>query len=320
MYTDHIENFINNAGWTKREFDSIFMREHLEKKRLVLPVWHDVSAQEVYEYSPSLLDVYALNWEMGEEEVIRKLHSVLVQVGLNLQENNSMQYGFDPDRLLLDKIVLNKIDAARMQLEAAVKMFFFEWDAVSQHTLVGVAHGIFHDLARKRGIEGSIKDSPLIRPEERKEFIAAVNAPQNYFKHAVREDNDIQATFYYKVTRFYLFDAILLFVKLGGAVTYTLKVFLLRFQLRYPDLLQYEPAEETLRRIRDDAAADPQARGAGMRVARRQTGSSPHLCRDLGHPCPQRSSPAIPARAPCGRDLGAGARTPTIAHRVLISR
>ena len=170
-----------------------------------------------------------------------------------------MHYGFDPDRLLLDKIVLNKIDAARMQLESAVKMFFFEWDAVSKHTLVGAAHGIVHDLARKRGIEGSLKDSPLIRPEERKEFVAAVNAPQNYFEHADREDAETQATFYYNVTRFYLFDAILLFVKLGGAVTYTLKIFLLWFQLRYPDLLQYEPAEETLRRIRDDAAADPEA-------------------------------------------------------------
>lgn len=73
------KNFLGNSGWTKREFDSIFTRELLEKKRLVLPVWHDVTAEEVYEYSPSLLDVYALNWEMGENEVIRRLHSALIQ-------------------------------------------------------------------------------------------------------------------------------------------------------------------------------------------------------------------------------------------------
>jgi TIR domain len=73
------KHFLGNSGWTKREFDSIFTRELLEKKRLVLPVWHDVTAQAVYEYSPSLLDVYALNWEMGEDEVVRKLHSVLAQ-------------------------------------------------------------------------------------------------------------------------------------------------------------------------------------------------------------------------------------------------
>ena len=73
------KNFLGNSGWTKLEFNLIFTRELLEKKRLVLPIWHGVTAEEVYEYSPSLLNVVALNWEMGEEVVVRKLHSVLVQ-------------------------------------------------------------------------------------------------------------------------------------------------------------------------------------------------------------------------------------------------
>jgi TIR domain len=47
------KNFLGNSGWTKGEFNSVFTRELLENKRLVLPVWHDVTAQEVYEYSPS---------------------------------------------------------------------------------------------------------------------------------------------------------------------------------------------------------------------------------------------------------------------------
>jgi hypothetical protein len=75
------KNFLSNAGWTRREFDSIFTRELVEKKRLVLPVWYGVSAKEVYDYSPSLLDVYALNWEMGEDEIVKKLHSALAQAG-----------------------------------------------------------------------------------------------------------------------------------------------------------------------------------------------------------------------------------------------
>lgn len=73
------KNFIDNAGWTKREFNSIFTREIFEKKRLVLPVWHGVTAEEIYEYSPSLLDVYALNWDIGEDEVVKKLHAALAQ-------------------------------------------------------------------------------------------------------------------------------------------------------------------------------------------------------------------------------------------------
>src|SRR6266545_629542 len=50
-------NFFSNRGWTKKEFDSVFTREILEEKQLVLPVWHGVGKQEVYEYSPSLLNV-----------------------------------------------------------------------------------------------------------------------------------------------------------------------------------------------------------------------------------------------------------------------
>jgi hypothetical protein len=72
-------NFISNNGWTKKEFDSIFTREILEEKKLVLPVWYQVSKEQVYEYSPSLLNVKGANWEsLGEEEVCRQLYRVIV--------------------------------------------------------------------------------------------------------------------------------------------------------------------------------------------------------------------------------------------------
>lgn len=50
-------NFISNNGWTKKEFDSIFTREILEEQQLVLPVWFNVTERQVYDYSPSLLNV-----------------------------------------------------------------------------------------------------------------------------------------------------------------------------------------------------------------------------------------------------------------------
>jgi hypothetical protein len=71
-------NFISNKGWTKVEFNSVFTREILEQSSVVLPVWYNVSAQQVYEYSPSLADKVALNWQqLGEAEVIRKLYNVI---------------------------------------------------------------------------------------------------------------------------------------------------------------------------------------------------------------------------------------------------
>ena len=74
------QNFIANNGWTKKEFDSIFTREIVEEKKLVLPVWYKVTKECVYDYSPSLLNVKGADWEMlGEDEVCRQLHRVIME-------------------------------------------------------------------------------------------------------------------------------------------------------------------------------------------------------------------------------------------------
>lgn len=72
-------NFISNRGWTKAEFDSIFTRQILEEQELVLPVWYKVSKQDVYEYSPSLLNVKGADWEkLGDEEACRQLYRAIM--------------------------------------------------------------------------------------------------------------------------------------------------------------------------------------------------------------------------------------------------
>jgi hypothetical protein len=72
-------NFLSNNGWTKTEFDSIFTRQILEEQKLVLPVWHQVTKQEVYSYSPSLLNLKAAVWEnLGQEETCRQLYNAIM--------------------------------------------------------------------------------------------------------------------------------------------------------------------------------------------------------------------------------------------------
>lgn len=66
-------DFLSNPGWTKEEFNSLFTRELIEKSDIILPVWHDVSQGDVYDYSPALANRVALKWEEGGEAVIRKL-------------------------------------------------------------------------------------------------------------------------------------------------------------------------------------------------------------------------------------------------------
>lgn len=70
-------NFLSNSGWAKREYDSVFTRELVEDKKVILPVWHGVSASDVYEYSPVLADKVGARWELGKEEVARRLFAAI---------------------------------------------------------------------------------------------------------------------------------------------------------------------------------------------------------------------------------------------------
>jgi hypothetical protein len=68
-------NFLSNRGWGKKEFESIFTRELLEDSALVLPIWCGVTKQQVYDYSPSLLNVKGIDWAaLGEDEVCRQIY------------------------------------------------------------------------------------------------------------------------------------------------------------------------------------------------------------------------------------------------------
>jgi TIR domain len=74
-------NFLANEGWSKAEFDSIFTREILEKKGVILPVWHNVTAREVYEYSPRLADKVGLPSSLGVTELARRLSNAVKSSG-----------------------------------------------------------------------------------------------------------------------------------------------------------------------------------------------------------------------------------------------
>ena len=72
-------NFLANNGWTKKEFNSIFTREILEKTNLLLPVWCGVTEDQVYQYCTSLLTPKGLDWKtLGEEETCRQLYRAIV--------------------------------------------------------------------------------------------------------------------------------------------------------------------------------------------------------------------------------------------------
>jgi len=166
-------------------------------------------------------------------------------------------FRFDPEEIFKDDITLDKFEAAKLQIISAIKTFFYNWDVVSTHTLAGAAHQILHDISKTKGKRLSLKDSKMIKEDKRKEFINAVNRPQNYFKHSDK-DQKHKLIFHHKLTPLYLFDTIRMYILLTGSQCFEMRVFLIWIQLRYPDLLNYPPAENDLRKIRADTK-DPDA-------------------------------------------------------------
>lgn len=71
-------NFLKNSGWTKTEFNTIFTREIIETKRLVLPVWAGATKEEIYEYCPILVDRVGVNWDKGIGFVVSKIQQAML--------------------------------------------------------------------------------------------------------------------------------------------------------------------------------------------------------------------------------------------------
>ena len=66
-------NFLSNSGWGKAEFKSIFTREIVEKQNLILPIWHEVSIEQVFNYSPLLADRVGLSSSLGIKELTSRI-------------------------------------------------------------------------------------------------------------------------------------------------------------------------------------------------------------------------------------------------------
>ena len=88
------------------------------------------------------------------------------------------------------ELQLSKLDAARRQIESAIRLYFHEGDPVAIHTLVAAGYELLRDLNKHRGGEPMFfKDRFLdhIVPEMRPEFVRVVNEAENFFKHADRD-------------------------------------------------------------------------------------------------------------------------------------
>ncbi len=112
---------------------------------------------------------------------------------------------------------IEKLEAARRNLAAAVRLFFERGDPIAIHTLAAAAQGVIRDVARGRGLAYTsiLHDHPDIPAESQKEWIKILNASRNFFKHA---DADLNGTLEFdeSANEILLLDACLVLSELSG--------------------------------------------------------------------------------------------------------
>ena len=70
----------SDDSWCKLEFDKLAAREELSSDKVILPIWYNVTKDDVAKHSPYLADKYALNADrLGINGLITELGKVLVK-------------------------------------------------------------------------------------------------------------------------------------------------------------------------------------------------------------------------------------------------
>jgi len=70
--------FLKNEGWCKHEFKTASMKQIFEKRKVMLPIWHGVNADDVYQYSAILADKVGVQSSLGEDQVAKKISDILL--------------------------------------------------------------------------------------------------------------------------------------------------------------------------------------------------------------------------------------------------
>ncbi len=143
---------------------------------------------------------------------------------------------------------LSKLDAAKRQLEMAIRIYFQNGDPVSIHTLVAAAYNVLHALNKTKGGEPMIvKDRfvEYVKPEHHREFIDRINSAENFFKHADRDPEGV-LDFNPQQSEYLLIDAVSQYFKLSGEDLPLFAVFRGWYVANNPHLFDFPPEQQRM--------------------------------------------------------------------------
>jgi hypothetical protein len=136
-------------------------------------------------------------------------------------------------------IKISKLDAARRQLQTAIRLWFHNGDPVSIHTLAFAAYEIIHVVAKSRDKNIDLLfDSLNIKDEYRRDFNVLIKRDANFFKHAKKE-KDLNAILEFRpvLTTLFLVYGVLGVGHAGEAPNEAEAIFLMWLHIHKPNWL-----------------------------------------------------------------------------------
>ncbi len=143
--------------------------------------------------------------------------------------------------MLLKTICVEKIEAAKRQLETAIILWFEDSDQISVHTLACAAYQIVHDINKNSKGKELLLDSSLIKDEFRKEYKVEMRKAMNFFKHADSDpDPHGKVEFANDITDLFIFYSIIGIERFGERCSKLSLAFLMFYAIKNPNLITKE--------------------------------------------------------------------------------
>jgi hypothetical protein len=144
------------------------------------------------------------------------------------------------------KLQISKLDAAKRQIETAIRLYFSNGDPVSIHTLIAAAYNVIRDINKKRGGDKLLmKDGFMARIKEghEKEVRKLINKAENFFKHADR-DHDDTIEFNPGQSEFLFLESCSVYAKLTGEFPPLFKLYRSWFIANHQNLFNFSVEEQ----------------------------------------------------------------------------
>lgn len=148
----------------------------------------------------------------------------------------------------MPEYTLTKLEAARRQIESAIRLYFHGGDPIAIHTLSAAGRNVLANLCAHRGVSSPVLlDSMLsafVKPEHHREVREAFRAPENFFKHADRDPDGV-ITFNPDASEFFLLEGLEAYGILTGEVPASFAAFRMWWLIHHPQVLNDPPESFT---------------------------------------------------------------------------